>query len=345
MKSNRIWYQDGLRDGVPIALGYFAVAFTLGIAARNAGFSAFQAAVSSLLNHASAGEYAVISLVAAGAGYWEMAVMALVSNARYLLMGCSLSTRPASYAPLVPRALGGSGIADESFGVSAAVPGRVNPFYTYGAMSVSIPSWALGTFLGVVLGNVLPPRLVSALSVGLYGMFLAIIVPPRPAQPGGAGPGAAELRRQLHRRGPAGPGRRVLRGADHRPHRSHLPGGGPALPGGGGPGARHKRGGLPMNIWLYILISALVAFLIRATPLVLIRREIRSRTLRSFLYYVPYVTLAVMTFPAIVEATESPLAGLLALVAGAALAWFGGSLFQVAVACCLVVFLAELFLV
>lgn len=100
-----------------------------------------------------------------------------------------------------------------------------------------------------------------------------------------------------------------------------------------------------MNIWLYILISALVAFLIRATPLVLIRREIRSRTLRSFLYYVPYVTLAVMTFPAIVEATESPLAGLLALIAGAALAWFGGGLFQVAVVCCLVVFLAELFLV
>ena len=100
-----------------------------------------------------------------------------------------------------------------------------------------------------------------------------------------------------------------------------------------------------MNICLYILISALVAFLIRATPLVLIRREIRSRTLRSFLYYVPYVTLAVMTFPAIMEATESPLAGLLALIAGAALAWFGGSLFQVAVVCCLVVFLAELFLV
>ena len=148
MKSNRIWYQDGLRDGVPIALGYFAVAFTLGIAARNAGFSAFQAAVSSLLNHASAGEYAVISLVAAGAGYWEMAVMALVSNARYLLMSCSLSQKLASDAPLVHRALVGFGITDEIFGVSAAVPGRLNPFYTYGAMSVSIPSWALGTFLG-----------------------------------------------------------------------------------------------------------------------------------------------------------------------------------------------------
>ena len=99
-----------------------------------------------------------------------------------------------------------------------------------------------------------------------------------------------------------------------------------------------------MNIWLYILISAAVSYLIRVMPLVLIRREIENRTLRSFLYYVPYVTLAVMTFPAIVDATQSPLAGLLALLAGAALAWFGGSLFQVAVACCLVVFIAEWFI-
>ena len=96
-----------------------------------------------------------------------------------------------------------------------------------------------------------------------------------------------------------------------------------------------------MNIWLYILVSAAVSYLIRVTPLALIRREIRSRTLRSFLYYVPYVTLAVMTFPAIVDATQSPLAGLLALVAGCLLAWFGGSLFQVAIVCCLVVLAAE----
>ena len=100
-----------------------------------------------------------------------------------------------------------------------------------------------------------------------------------------------------------------------------------------------------MNIWMYILVSAAVIFLIRATPLVLIRREIKNPTLRAFLYYVPYVTLAVMTFPAIVEATQSPIAGLLALVAGALLAWFGGSLFQVAVVCCLVAFVAELFLI
>ena len=99
------------------------------------------------------------------------------------------------------------------------------------------------------------------------------------------------------------------------------------------------------NSWVYILVSALVSYLIRVTPLVLIRREITNRTLRSFLYYVPYVTLAVMTFPAITEATQSPLAGLLALAAGAVLAWRGGSLFLVAVACCVVVFAAEWILI
>ena len=99
-----------------------------------------------------------------------------------------------------------------------------------------------------------------------------------------------------------------------------------------------------MNIWLYILVSAGVSYLIRATPLVLIRREITNRTIRSFLYYVPYVTLSVMTFPAIVEATQSPVAGMLALIAGAVLAWMGQSLFTVSVACCAVVLLSELIL-
>ena len=100
-----------------------------------------------------------------------------------------------------------------------------------------------------------------------------------------------------------------------------------------------------MNVYLYIACMAGITYLIRVLPLTLIRKEIQNVTLRSFLYYVPYVTLAVMTFPAIVEATQSPVAGFLALIAGALLAWFGGSLFQVAVVCCLVAFVAELFLI
>lgn len=178
MENNHISFRRGLRDGMPITLGYFAVAFTLGIAAKNAGFSAVQAMVESLTNNASAGEYAVFSLVSAGAGYWEVAVMTLVANARYLLMSCSLSQKLSPGAPLLHRMLVAYDVTDEIFGISIAVPGKLNPWYTYGAMAVAIPGWGLGTFFGVAVGNVLPLRLVSALSVGLYGMFLAIIVPP-----------------------------------------------------------------------------------------------------------------------------------------------------------------------
>ena len=99
-----------------------------------------------------------------------------------------------------------------------------------------------------------------------------------------------------------------------------------------------------MSIWLYILVSAAVSYLIRVTPLVLIRREIRSRVLRSFLYYVPYVTLAAMTFPAILHATDSIWSGLAALVVGVLVAWFSGNLFLVAASGCLIVFLVELLL-
>ncbi|MGM9617779.1 AzlD domain-containing protein [Butyricicoccus sp.] len=98
------------------------------------------------------------------------------------------------------------------------------------------------------------------------------------------------------------------------------------------------------NIWLYILVMAGVTYLIRVLPLTLIRKEIKNRTIRSFLFYVPYVTLAVMTFPAILEATNNMWAGLAALIAGILLAWFGGSLFQVAVLACVVVFALELIL-
>ena len=98
------------------------------------------------------------------------------------------------------------------------------------------------------------------------------------------------------------------------------------------------------NVWIYVAVMSAVSFAVRVLPLTLIRRQIENRFLRSFLYYVPYVTLAVMTFPAIVEATQSPAAGILALAVGMALAFLGAGLFPVAVACCLVVLAAELVL-
>ncbi len=99
------------------------------------------------------------------------------------------------------------------------------------------------------------------------------------------------------------------------------------------------------NVYAYIIVMALVTYLIRVLPLTLIRREVRNTTLRSFLFYVPYVTLAVMTCPAILDATQSPLAGAAALLIGIVAAWCGAGLFPVAVICCAVVFVLELFLV
>ena len=175
-KRTALW--EGMRDGVPIAMGYFAVAFSLGIAGRSAGLTAPQGFLISLLNHASAGEYAGITAIAAMAPYWELALTILITNARYLLMSCALSQKFAPGTSLWHRIGVGFGITDEIFGITMARPGAVEPRYTYGAMLVAIPSWASGTALGIIAGNILPLRLVSALSVALYGMFLAIIIPP-----------------------------------------------------------------------------------------------------------------------------------------------------------------------
>lgn len=171
-------FRDGMRDGVPIAAGYFAVAFSLGIAGRNAGLTALQGFVISVLNHASAGEYAGITLIAANATYFEMALTIFITNARYLLMSCALSQKFAPETSMLHRVGVGFGVTDEIFGITMARPGSVEPLYTYGAMLTAIPCWALGTAMGITAGNILPLRVVSALSVALYGMFLAIIIPP-----------------------------------------------------------------------------------------------------------------------------------------------------------------------
>lgn len=171
-------YIEGLRDGIPIGLGYFAVAFSLGIAAKKAGLTAFQGFLNSVLHHASAGEYAGLILISQGATYLETALVTLITNARYLLMSCALSQRFSPETGIFHRLLVGFGITDEIFGISVGRKGPTQPLYHYGAMSVAIPSWGAGTAMGILAGSILPDRLTSALSVALYGMFLAVIIPP-----------------------------------------------------------------------------------------------------------------------------------------------------------------------
>ena len=108
----------------------------------------------------------------------EVSIITLIANARYLLMSCALAQRFAPGTPFFHRLIIGYDVTDELFGITIARPGYLNPFYTYGAIALAAPAWAMGTALGIVAGNLLPLRAVSALSVALYGMFLAIIIPP-----------------------------------------------------------------------------------------------------------------------------------------------------------------------
>ena len=144
------WVLRGLRDGFPICMGYFAVAFALGIEARRVGLSAFQSFLMSTGMVASAGEFAALILS-------QKLKSSLPSIHRFGVAYC---------------------ITDEIFGLSSAVPGYLEPLYSYAITFISVAGWSGGTVMGVLVGNILPASAVNALSVSLYGMFLAIIIPP-----------------------------------------------------------------------------------------------------------------------------------------------------------------------
>ena len=155
-KDGRTWFFRGMKAGVPIGLGYFAVSFTLGIAAQKAGMNAFQSGFMSAAMLASAGQFAGIQALVSGAGYVEMIVTEIVVN----------------------RLIMAYGVTDEIFAVSMGVEGKLDPCYMYGATVVAAPGWVAGTVMGALLGMALPPRMMSAMGVALYGMFLAVVVPP-----------------------------------------------------------------------------------------------------------------------------------------------------------------------
>ena len=175
--TRKQWFFKGLKNGIPIALGYFAVSIALGISAKKAGIPSLGAAITSLLINASAGEYVGFALIAANATYLEVFLMEAVANARYLLMSASLSQKLKPGVKLWQRLLLGFTVTDEIFGVSMLQPEPIDPVYTYGVFLVATCGWTGGTFFGAILGDILPARLLSALGVGLYGMFISVFVP------------------------------------------------------------------------------------------------------------------------------------------------------------------------
>ena len=175
-------FKQGITDGIPIALGYLAVSFTFGMMAVQGGLSIWQAVLISLTNLTSAGQFAGLDIIIAGGSLWEMALTQLIINLRYCLMSFSLSQKLRRDETWGHRYGVAFGVTDEIFGVSASKPGKVSAFYNYGVMSVAIPGWTIGTLLGAISGSILPDFIMSALGVAIYGMFLAVIIPPSTSQ-------------------------------------------------------------------------------------------------------------------------------------------------------------------
>ena len=180
MKSDFI---KGIRDGIPICLGYLSVSFGFGILAVGLGLSVLSAVGISMTNLTSAGQVAGVGIIAAGGSLIEMALTQLVINIRYSLMGISLSQKLDGSFNTAHRMIASFGITDEIFAVAVSQK-SVSPFYMYGLIIISSIGWVSGTFLGAAAGNILPASVSSAMGIVLYGMFLAIIIPPSKKEKG-----------------------------------------------------------------------------------------------------------------------------------------------------------------
>jgi len=168
----------GMRDAIPIFLGYLSVSFGFGILCINLGLSVATAVGISITNLTSAGQVAGVGIIAAGGTLLEMVLTQIVINLRYSLFAISLSQRLDSSFTTPHRIAASFGITDEIFAVSYAQEGKVKPAYMYGLILTSTAGWVLGTFLGAALGQILPESISAALGIMLYGMLLAIFIPP-----------------------------------------------------------------------------------------------------------------------------------------------------------------------
>lgn len=177
MRLSHYTFQDGLRDSVPIALGYLSVSFGFGVSAVGLGLSWLQATVISLTNVTSAGQVAGVAVIAALGSLGEIALTQLVINIRYLLMSISLSQRLDDSCTLPHRFAVSFAITDEIFAVSSAKPDLVGKQYMYGLISLPILGWTIGTLLGGAAGEILPESMNAALGIAIYGMFVAIVIP------------------------------------------------------------------------------------------------------------------------------------------------------------------------
>ena len=170
-------FTKGIKDGIPIALGYFSVSIAFGLMAVEAGCTWVEAMLISLTNLTSAGQFAGVTVLAHMGTYIEMALTQLVINSRYALMGISLSQKVNARFKGLWRVILGFAITDEIFAVAIGQEGEISRRYFAGLAIIPIIGWTSGTIVGAVLGNIMPEIITSARGVALYGMFIAVVVP------------------------------------------------------------------------------------------------------------------------------------------------------------------------
>ena len=360
---------EGVRDGLPIGLGYLSVSFTFGILAVSRGLSWIQAALISLTNVTSAGQVAGLGIMVTAGGILAMIISQLVINLRYSLMGIALSQKAdKSMTPLL-RALLAFAITDEIFGVAVSKKHEFGARYFFGLTILPVTGWVAGTVVGAILGQVFPPFLTNALAIGIYGMFVSIVMPVAkrdkvilvssilscivsciffyvPFLSAHVSQGFAIIIAAVTA---------ALAGVFARNKLSGRAGTIAAITGGVilvviiavlAPSYKAAEaaeitsngaaGSLDNKIFVPLLIAmAVTTYLVRMIPFTLFRKKLEKPAVKAFFDYIPYTVLSAMTFPAILYATGSVITAAIGFAAALILGFLEKSLIVVAVGACI----------
>ena len=324
----------GMKNGIPIALGYLSVSFSFGAIAVSMGFSVMQSVLISLFNLTSAGQFASLGIIAGQGTYLEMAIVELTVNIRYAFMSLSLSQKVDEKFKGIYKWLLSFFITDEIFALSM-LEENVSRTYFFGLASISTAGWMLGTTLGAMLGSIVPTVISNALSIALYAMFIAIIIPGMKKDKNIIKVVALAI---------------IIRsGFYYLPIINQLSSGFAmtisALT-SAFIGLCYLIRGKHMDkqFYIYLAIMSLITYAIRAIPLVFINKKITNPTIQSFLDYIPYTVLAAMTFPDIFYSTGHLISGIVATIIIIYASYKELSLIQVACIGCFVVVMIELIL-
>ena len=359
---------EGVKDGLPIGLGYLSVSFTFGILAVSKGLSWLQASLISLFNVTSAGQVAGLNIMVTAGGMIAMIISQIVINLRYSLMGIALSQKADRTMTPLLRILLSFAITDEIFGVAVSKKHEFGAKYFFGLTILPVIGWVAGTTIGAVLGKVFPDFLTNALAIGIYGMFVSIVLPKAkhdkvilsgslvsciisclfffvPVLSENVSQGfaiiiaavvsallAVLLRNKLA--GKAGTVTAIAAGVLLFAIMLfmapyHDTGTSSAV-------VDVSSGKLDSRIFIPLLIvMALTTYLVRMIPFVLFRKKLEKPAVKAFFDYIPYTVLSAMTFPAILYATGSYISAVIGFVVSLILGYFEKSLLTVAIGTCL----------